>query len=417
MTSPPASARSPWLDVPPLGLPPLRDRLDVDVLVVGGGITGVTLAWTLIEEGASVAVLEAGEIAGAASGRNAGFLLAAPAEPYVEQVDFWGREGARAMLETGRRSHRRVRALVESLGIACEYRKTGSVRLTRTAEEADEHRGSIPLMKADGFPMHEEDPARHVPASAAAGFTAAFVMPEDGEVHPVQLVHGVARAALAQGARIFEGARVVRGTWSERGWTVATAAGEAHARTLVIATNAWGPELLPGLAPIVVARRGQMLATAPLPTRIAERPTYAHYGYHYWRQLPDRRLAIGGWRDLDLDGEVGFGLEATPKIQSAIERGLAELWPEGVAIERRWSGTMGFARDGRPLVGWLDAQHHLAVCLGFTGHGMGMAAACTLDLAALLSFKDAPGIATFAPGRFAELGQVRDGVTKLGVAP
>uniref|UniRef100_A0A832I134 FAD-binding oxidoreductase n=1 Tax=Eiseniibacteriota bacterium TaxID=2212470 RepID=A0A832I134_UNCEI len=415
MTSPSGPARSPWLDEPGLALPPLEGRAEADLAIVGGGITGVTLAWTLVEEGASVVLLEAGEVAGGASGRNAGFLLAAPAEPYVEQVDFWGREGARAMLETGRRNHRRIKALVEQLGLDCEYRRSGSVRLTRTAEEAEEHRGSIPLMKADGFPMVEDDPARFVPASAAGAFTAAFVMPEDGEIHPVRFIHGVARAACARGARLHEGSRVVSGQWADGAWTVRTASGEVRARTLVVATNAWGPELLPGLAPLVVSRRGQMLATAPLPRRVTDLPTYAHYGYHYWRQLPDGRLVIGGWRDLDPDGEVGFGLETTGPIQRAIEGGLAQLVPEGAPIERRWSGTMGFARDGRPLVGWLDPQHHLAVCLGFTGHGMGMAAACTLDLAALLAWKDAPGIRTFDPARFAELRQ-RQGVTVLGAA-
>jgi glycine/D-amino acid oxidase-like deaminating enzyme len=64
---------------------------------------------------------------------------------------------------------------------------------------------------------------------------------------------------------------------------------------------------------------------------------------------------------------------------------------------------MGFARDGRPLVGWLDAERHLAICAGFTGHGMGMAAACTESLADLLSFRDAPAIGTFTPARFPEL--------------
>jgi glycine/D-amino acid oxidase-like deaminating enzyme len=146
-----------------------------------------------------------------------------------------------------------------------------------------------------------------------------------------------------------------------------------------------------------------MLATAPVGRIVAPHPTYAHWGYQYWRQLGDGRLVIGGWRDTDLDGETGYDDAPTERIQSAIESGLRELVPEGVAIERRWAGTMGFSRDGRPLVGWLDADRHLAVCAGFTGHGMGMAAACTEALADLLDFRAADAIATFAPARFAEL--------------
>ena len=113
---------------------------------------------------------------------------------------------------------------------------------------------------------------------------------------------------------------------------------------------------------------------------------------------------------------MGFETEPTPRIQDALEEAVRDLVPEGIAITHRWAGTMGFARDGRPLVGWLDASHHLALCAGFTGHGMSVAAACTQDLADLLSWKRAPGIATFDPGRFPELRNVRERVTALGAA-
>jgi gamma-glutamylputrescine oxidase len=165
---------------------------------------------------------------------------------------------------------------------------------------------------------------------------------------------------------------------------------------------------------VIKPRRGQVLATAPIAREVAKHPSYAHYGYQYWRQTADGRLVIGGWRDVDLDAETGYDEIVTETIQSAIEAGLRELVPEPVEIVHRWAGTMGFARDGRPLVGWLDAEHHLAICAGFTGHGMGMAAACTQDLAELLSWKRAPGISTFDPLRFPELRETQKGVLVLG---
>ena len=130
-------------------------------------------------------------------------------------------------------------------------------------------------------------------------------------------------------------------------------------------------------------------------------------------QLPDRRLLIGGWRDTQLDTEVGYEEQPTESIQRSIEQGLAELVPEGIAIERRWAGIMGFARDGRPLAGWLDPEHHVAIAAGFTGHGLSMAPACAVDLAELLAWKRAPGIATLDPSRFAELREERDRLTAL----
>ena len=396
--------------------PPLDQDVESDVLIVGGGITGVTLAYTLVDEGASVVLLESGRIAGAASGRNAGFLLAAPAEPYGEAIALWGRVGARSVLEIGRRTHARVRQLVETLGLDCDYRIGGSLRLCRTEEEAEDHRVALPLLHADGFPMREVPPATLLPPGVDQYFRAAFVTDEDGEFHPVRFLHGVARAAAGLGARLHANAPVTSAHWNAGIWEAGSAGYRVRARALVLANNAHAPRLCPALAPLIAPRRGQMLVTAPIKREVAARPTYAHWGYQYWRQAPDGRLLIGGWRDLDPDAETGFEDLPTAKIQDGIERGVRELVPEGVAIERRWAGTMGFARDGRPLVGWLDAEHHLAIAAGYTGHGIGMAAACTLDLAQLLSFRPAPGIATFDPARFPELRRPEPGLTKLGAA-
>lgn len=403
-----------WWSGPTPGFPALDGDLDAEVLVIGGGVTGVTLAYTLAEQGAMVGLLEAGEIAGEASGRNAGFLLAAPAEPYAERIALWGREGARAVLHIGRRTHQRIRQLVEALDIECDYQHTGSLRLTRTAEESEDLRGSLPELKHDGFPMREITVAEAVPAHAVSAFDAAFEVPEDGQIHPVRFLHGLAVEAVRRGARIHARSPVQSARWQGGLWEVSVHGHTARARTLVLATNAWTPKLLPNLAPLVAPRRGQVIATAPLPEMIAARPAYAHWGYQYWRQTPDRRLLIGGWRDIDFDAEMTYESAVSERIQSAIEEGLRTLVPDPPAIEHRWAGIMGFSRDGRPLVGWLDASHHLAVCAAFTGHGMGMAAACTQDLAELLSWKRAPGISTFDPQRFPELRQSRDGIVTLG---
>src|SRR5436309_5086642 len=168
-----------WWAGPGTSFPTLEGELDADMLVVGGGMTGICLAYTLAEHGAAVALLEAGPLAGGTSGRNAGFMMVAPAEPYNEQVAIWGRAGARAVLECGRRSHQRVRALIEAHGIACDYRANGSLRLARSEEEAEDIRASLAALKADGFPMLELPLTHAVPPHAVACFTASFVTLED----------------------------------------------------------------------------------------------------------------------------------------------------------------------------------------------------------------------------------------------
>jgi gamma-glutamylputrescine oxidase len=412
----PSVPNSIWWRDPAPELPSLQGEHDAEITIVGAGVTGTTLAYTLAERGAAVVLIESDRIAGGATGRNAGFLLAVPGEPYRELIALWGRDAARAYLLTGRRTHQRVRELVDTLGIDCDYRANGSLRLTRTEDEAEDQRASLADLHADGFKMLESRVAGSVPEEVEARFTAAFVTGEDGELHPVRFVNGLARAAVARGAQLYERSAVDSARWEAGLWHTRTAHGLVRSRVVVLATNAFTPHLVPVLAPILAPRRGQMLATAPIAREIAPRPTYAHWGYQYWRQLPDGRLVIGGWRDLDPEGEVGFDDRPTEPIQAAIERGLSELVPEGVAIDARWAGTMGFARDGRPLIGWLDPEHHVAIAAGYTGHGMGMAAACTLELADLLEWKAAPTIATFDPARFPELRKARESVVALGAS-
>lgn len=416
MTTPKERPASLWWAAPTPDFAPLTEDAETDVLIVGAGITGVTLAYTLAEQNAQSILVDAGFVAGSASGRNAGFLLAAPAEPYAERITLWGRDGARAVLHIGRRTHQRVRHIVQAHGIECDYQQTGSLRLTRTHEETEDLRGSLPELRHDGFPMREIALTDALPAHAAGAFEAAFEVPEDGQLHPVRFLHGVALEAVRKGARIHEHSALTAARWQGGLWETTVNGRTVRARTLVLATNAFTPRLVPALGAIIGPRRGQVIATAPLDVEVTSRPTYAHYGYQYWRQTPDRRLVIGGWRDTDFDTEATDAEVITDSIQKSIEAGLAELVPGGAKIEHRWAGIMGFARDGRPLVGWLDAAHHLAICGGFTGHGMGMAAACTQDLAELIAWKRAAGISTFDPHRFPELRQTRDGIVALGAA-
>jgi gamma-glutamylputrescine oxidase len=402
-----------WFDAPARALPPLERDLDVEILIVGGGIAGISLAHTLAEQGAAVGLIEAHALGDRASGRNVGFLTLSPPEPYRELIALWGRDGARAALALARRSHRRVAELVSALGLDCGYRAAGSLRLARTAEEAEDLRASLPDLHADGFRVLETPVGAELAPDAAQHFVAAFVTPEDGEIHPVRFLQGLAHAAAKRGARLFGHSPLHGARWTAGLWEATSPGGRVRARTLVLCTNAEAPRMCPALAPLIAPRRGQALCTAPVGREVARRPTLAHWGYQYWRQLEDQRLVIGGWRDQDLDAEVGFDLRPTGPIQAAIERGLADLVPEGVAIERRWAGTMGFSRDGRPLVGWLDPEHHVAIAAGFTGHGLAWAPACALDLAELLSWRRAPGIATLEPSRFAELRAERDRLTVL----
>ncbi len=139
---------------------------------------------------------------------------------------------------------------------------------------------------------------------------------------------------------------------------------------MVLATNAYTRSLLPNVA--IEPNRAQMLATAPERIRAAERPTYSHHGYRYWRQLAGGEVLIGGWRDTSVATEVTSVAEPTPQIQAHLEAAVRALGAQA-EVTHRWAGTMGFTKTGLPLVGPVEGTRGVYLCAGFNGHGMGFA--------------------------------------------
>ncbi len=366
-----------WLDPPPTPRPSLDHDLSVDVAIVGGGIAGIATAYALARRGASVVILEARHVAADATGRNAGFLLAGVGENFIAASRRFGEATAERVWRVTRRSQDLVREVVARHAIDCELEWNGSLQLAGDDEEWTEMLASAVALVRRGFRATVAEDSR----------TVCFL--DDGALHPVRLARGLATAAESLGARIFEGTRV---TGVSRGAARAPG-GSVAAGAVVVCTNAYAPHLVDLR---VRAVRGQMLATAPLPERILTRPVYAHRGFRYWRQTPDRRVLVGGWRDLAVDEEVGEEERTSERVQAALDGFLRES-AIAAPVTHRWAGVMGFSHDGLPYVGRLPDG--VLVCAGFTGHGMGFALAVA-ELVAACALGAAPPEATlFDPGR------------------
>ena len=351
-----------WARPDPLPQGAMPDR--VEVLVVGGGITGVSLLRRLAELGVRAALVERTRLAHGASGRNAGFLLEGTAANYAEAIRLHGRELAAAIWDYTAENHRR---LAESLGGRAGYRRGGSRTLAASAEEARRLEESAELMNADGRPVDYVD--------------EAILNPRDGELTPTAAV--AALAADCPPGSIYENTPLLD-----------LEAPPIAAAEVVLATNAFTAQLLPAIP--IVPVRAQMLATAPAERGVADRPTYSDHGYRYWRQLPSGEVLVGGYRDRAVEEEVGYGLETTRRVQDHLERHLADL---GVSarVTHRWAGTMGFTPDSLPLVGRLAPG--LSICAGYTGHGMAFAHLCAQHLAEHLAGGPPPP-KWLDPGRF-----------------
>lgn len=389
-----------WLDPPD----PLADRLvrdtTADVVVVGGGLCGTSAALALAEAGVEVVLVEAEQIAGQASGRNAGFILQGTAERYDRALTHLGAERAREVHAWSLINHDRMAEAVERYGIDCDYRRSGSLQLAGSEPEEAELRSSAALLQRDGFEAELLSEAELPRVYRDAGFHMAVLLPKDGELHPARFVRGIARAAQGCGARIYEHTRALNITSEGSGAVrVQTAGGVVSAQTAIVCANAWTGELLPWFKETVEPVRGQMMATHPLP-RVFERPVYADHGYDYWRQDAAGRIILGGWRNLDPESERGYEDVLNEDIQARMSAFLARFAPLGeIKVSHRWSGVMGFSQDGLPLLGPAPGLAGVLAGAGFTGHGFGFAFLAGQALAAVALEGEHPFVTDLAARR------------------
>ena len=328
----------------------LPDR--ADVLVIGGGIAGTSLVHHLEKRRISTVLVERGHLASGASGRNAGFLLAGVADCYAEAVRIFGREKAREVWHVTDENHDRMVEAIERDDVG--HRRLGSATLASGEEEAARLEESAQLLRDDGFEAHWDG--------------TRLLNPRDGEVNPAAMVGALARRAKRGVIRETVDVTSIQ----PRGDEVSVRAGELECRAgvVVLATNAYTPQLLPQVK--IQPTRAQMLASAPLSKVVSDMPTYSHFGYRYWRQLPSGEVLIGGWRDTAMEAELTDEAEPTDEIQEHLD-GKLEAMSANAEVTHRWAGIMGFTETGLPLVGPVEGMRNVYLCAGFNGHGMGFA--------------------------------------------
>jgi glycine/D-amino acid oxidase-like deaminating enzyme len=359
----------------------------VDVAIIGGGIAGLAIARQCVARGLLPAVIEARDLAAGATGRNAGFAMTGLADHYVTLVNDHGRARAREIWQV---SQENLRELIDDVaggeGIACDLVPCGSVVAAWSPKEREEIAASHALLREDGFDVDLLDADAANERLGSQRFLGGLFVRADHGVHPVKLVRGLAANLAHAGARILEHHEVRAIEDDGDGVRVRTAKGDIKAPRVVLATNAYTRQIEPYFRERVVPVRGQVLATAPVPP-LLKALVYTDDGFEYARQLPDGTVVAGGWRRAFADSEVGYADEITAGVQEGIEEFLHEAWPSlrAVPITHRWSGVMGFSKNGLPMVGMMPSRPRVGFAVGFTGHGLGFAFAAARRMVDVLS--------------------------------
>ena len=275
-----------WLDEPYEPRAALDGALRCEVCVVGAGAGGLATAWHLAERGVrDVVVLDRGVVAGGASGRNGGFFIAGAAPLYDRARSLFGHERARAIYAATLATQREMLAVAEAVGARDAFRMVGMLRVdgaepvarapcragARTASRASWSSAPRRPARAPGLltPTRRRRTSRALAARAGAG-------------------------ARARGVRIFEGTEVL-GAAGRRPCP------DPHAGRVGLGGGGRRRRRPRGRscpAPRASLRRLQMLATTPAPA-VLDCPVYVRDGHEYAQQLPDGRVALGGFSDLD----------------------------------------------------------------------------------------------------------------------
>jgi len=365
---------------------------------VGAGLEGAAVAERLARGGFDTAVLEARSVAGGATGRSAGMVLTGLAGHYNWAISAHGRDRAREAWALTVEGRKRLIEVARRLDVPVT--RTGSVAVAVEAAEARALEESAALLQEDGFDalLEPGDPLDR-------GFRAALHHPGDVVVDAAAL----ARSLLAtDDLTIHEGTEVYSLEPERNGVRVWAQGRTVLCSAVVLAINGYAPLLDFYFTDKVAPIRSLILATEPLEETVLNPSCYANYGYQYCRQLPDRRLLLGGWqRPRSLPGppaprereEAGTGEEEAREgdvgdvTKDRLIDFASRYFPEVKAQDAdHWSGVMGFTPDGLPLVGRLPDLPQVYFAVGFGGRGLAWAFVAAEQLVELMLHDAEPGL-------------------------
>ena len=357
---------------PALALPTLEGDAIFEVVIVGGGYTGLSAALHLAERGMRVAVLESNEPGWGASGVNGGQVNPGLKLTRASLRRRFAADVADRMYNAAAGAPQFLFELVRRTNIECAAAQTGTYRLAHSAAAMRTLQAAADTLAAEGTPVRMLDRPAIAAEIGAKDYVGGFLDPRGGNLHPLNYARGLARVAIAKGAKIFAGSQVVALEQMQDGWCARTRRGSIRAESVIIGTNGYTDNLWPGLMQSLLPVQSFQIATAPL--RDADAQTFlpgrqAVYDSRrlvlYFRRSPDDRLVLGG--------RASFSIAKRSADYEVLQRVLARLFPTLAAmpIEYRWAGRVAITRDFLPHLH--EPAPNLFAAVGYNGRGVAMA--------------------------------------------
>ncbi len=348
--------------------PRLQQDLETDVCVVGGGLAGLSTALGLAERGVKVVLIEARRIAWGASGRNGGFVSAGFSLSPRQIVKDLGQAQAREIYDLSRNAVALIRQRIEAFDLPGVPLVDGRMKVLRYHDPDQLTRDRDFMSEVFDIDSELWPRERLREALRTERYHAALYNDSGFHFHPLNYALGVAQAAQARGAEIYEDTAAVWLDLDRDRKLIETPGGNIRAKDVVIACGGYIAGLVPALSGATLPVATYVMTTEPLGERLQDaiRVPYA---------ISDTRLAGNYFRALK-DGRILWGGDITARrreprqLATKMIEDLVSVFPqlEGVRAEDAWMGLMGYPIHKMPQLG----QHMAGVwhCMGYGGHGM-----------------------------------------------
>jgi len=367
--------------------PLLNDAVEADIVIVGGGFSGLSTAISLAERGRSVRVLEAVEPGWGASGRNGGQVIPGVRHLPDELVDTYGRERGERLHRWGAKTADAAFALIERLDLDCEPVKTGWIQAADTETAMSESRNRVAGLQKAGAPVRMLDRGQFRELVGSDAYIGGWIHEGGGQVQPLSLARELARAAQKLGVHIHSNSPATAIARDGAGWRVTTPNGSVTAPRLLMATNALTGDVWPHLREATLPVWSFQIAT----TRLGDnaRASVIPQG----QPVSDTRRVLRYFR-VDGHGRLiigGKGKASAPKGSGDFNlqrETLARLYPElaNQPIEHEWGGQVAITIDRLPRIFALGDSAFAHI--GCNGKGVAWCCAIGPVLADLLEGAD-----------------------------
>ena len=397
-------------------LPVLEGDVHAEFAVVGGGFAGVAAALRLAEAGADVVLLDARDPGWGASGRNGGLVSIGSAK--VDDLTIEKRHGhddAAAFYAAERRAIEAVAERRTRYGIDADVHGKGyTLAAHHPRAVAGLHAYGERYAQRYGLDYGFLDAAdMRADGLNSPDFCAAVQLPLGCALNPLKMHRGLLRAAREAGVRVFANSGVERIAGA---YTLHTRLGSCQASTLLIATNGYVSDDLPGHRHRVLPVQSNILVSRPLTESEIEAQGWhsdqmvvdTRRLLHYFRLMPDRRLLLG------LRGTVRASAESLATTRARARADFERMFPawRGVETPYFWSGLIAMSRELLPFAGPVPGHTGAWMTGAYHGSGVAMAPYCgelIADCALGRRGEPHPQFMQRAPARF-ELGRYRRAV-------